>query len=420
MPRAHRSDYWDAASAFQSEPDVRLTPEWLDTTVQFSAVGYVVEDLRGSIPGLVFRSKMGEAEWLLEISAGQDRLEYRRLGGWPELNIEEAERKAGDLWRKIHGVPGSGQIKVRTLLQLYQTHKLAAMKSGASTWRSLSTALETLDERPLASLTPSDVSDLLDALRIDAPIHANRALAYVRACFAWAVDLGIMSRNPAGLVPPPVVEVKRDRTPSLAEIAEIWKAAAQLGYPFGPAIRLLIVTGALREEIAGLRLDHLSMVDGRMRRGLGWRLSHDDTEASVVVPRLGELEVQRAFEGRPDKKSALLFSGTGKTPISGWSRAKRRLDGLIQADRMARLGPDADPLPAWRLNDLRRSFEQTLADRFNVYQTVIECCLGRTSKVTSEMDRAWATTDDILWVMDEALEQWAELLRSIIESDVPD
>jgi hypothetical protein len=49
----------------------------------------------------------------------------------------------------------------------------------------------------------------------------------------------------------------------------------------------------------------------------------------------------------------LIFTTTGKTPISGFSRAKTALD-----DAMARLGAKVAP---WRLHDLRRTGVSTLA-----------------------------------------------------------
>jgi hypothetical protein len=395
---------------------VQLTPEVLDNYVLAESQGYSLEDLRGSVPGLVFRSKRGKAEWVLKVTTEQGNVEYCRLGGWPDLDIDQAEQRARKVWRDIHGVPGSGQITVEALLQLYQRHKLAGMKSGASTWRSLSATVKPLSERPLASVTSSDIGDQLDVLRADAPIHANRAHAYVRACFAWAVDLGLTRFNPATLIQAPVPEVKRERAPSLSEIAEIWDAAGRLGYPFGPAIRLLIITGAQREEIAQFSLDQLSRgPDGRMRRTLDWRLADSGELATALVPRLGEVEVQNAFERRPHG-SVMLFSGSGKTAASGWSKAKRRLDGLVQADRVARLGPDAEPMPPWRLNDFRRSFEQELTERLHIYPTVIECCLGRTSRLTTELEQAWARSDHMLGEMDEALEKWADLLQTAIRS----
>jgi integrase len=60
------------------------------------------------------------------------------------------------------------------------------------------------------------------------------------------------------------------------------------------------------------------------------------------------LRTMPRIEGRD-----LIFTTTGKTPISGFSRAKTALD-----DAMARLGAKVAP---WRLHDFRRTGVSTLA-----------------------------------------------------------
>ena len=45
----------------------------------------------------------------------------------------------------------------------------------------------------------------------------------------------------------------RERTLSDAEIPIFWETADTVGYPFGPFIKLLLLTGFRRNEIAGLQ-----------------------------------------------------------------------------------------------------------------------------------------------------------------------
>ena len=47
-------------------------------------------------------------------------------------------------------------------------------------------------------------------------------------------------------------ETRRERVLNDDEIAAIWQAAGEIGYPFGHAVQMLILTGARREEIFGL------------------------------------------------------------------------------------------------------------------------------------------------------------------------
>ena len=50
-------------------------------------------------------------------------------------------------------------------------------------------------------------------------------------------------------LPKPGAETKRDRVLSDVELKAVWHSVVELGWPFGPAIQLLILTGARRGEI---------------------------------------------------------------------------------------------------------------------------------------------------------------------------
>jgi integrase len=98
--------------------------------------------------------------------------------------------------------------------------------------------------RPIASITKRDVIELLDFI-VDSgrPVHANRVLSYVHRMFRWALGREIVLINPATAVERPTAECERERVLSDEELARVWRGAEQLGYPFGPAIQLLITTG---------------------------------------------------------------------------------------------------------------------------------------------------------------------------------
>jgi hypothetical protein len=73
---------------------------------------------------------------------------------------------------------------------------------------------------------------------------------------------------------------------------------------------------------------------------------------------------------------------TGKTPISGWSRAKEKLEELMLARLASKKQPeDADDkieLKPWRIYDLRRT-AATGMERLDIKQQVVEALLGHTA-----------------------------------------
>ena len=50
----------------------------------------------------------------------------------------------------------------------------------------------------------------------------------------------------------------RARVLSDAEVRALWKACDEIGFPFGPVVKLLLLTGQRRREVAGMRWSELS------------------------------------------------------------------------------------------------------------------------------------------------------------------
>ena len=66
------------------------------------------------------------------------------------------------------------------------------------------------------------------------------------------------ARNPFAALPIDKSIAKRERVLSDPEIAEIWRAAADATAPYGSIIRLLILTGQRRGEVAGMAWNEIS------------------------------------------------------------------------------------------------------------------------------------------------------------------
>ena len=61
-----------------------------------------------------------------------------------------------------------------------------------------------------------------------------------------------------------------------AELAAVWRACDALGWPFGPLVRLLVVTAQRRDEVA-----HMAWPDLDLERRL-WTLPRELTKADRV------------------------------------------------------------------------------------------------------------------------------------------
>ncbi len=86
-----------------------------------------------------------------------------------------------------------------------------------------------------------------------APIAANRLLSLISKIFAWALDEEIIQASPAVRLKRPAEEQERERSLTDEEIRKLWPAFTALGYPFGHALKFLLVTGQRRGEVAGMK-----------------------------------------------------------------------------------------------------------------------------------------------------------------------
>ena len=94
----------------------------------------------------------------------------------------------------------------------------------------------------------------------DGPTEARARAMYsvLSKMFAWLVQHRRVTANPCASVHRPETPKARDRVLTSAEIAQFWRAAETVGEPYAGPLRLLLLTGCRRNEVAGMRWEELS------------------------------------------------------------------------------------------------------------------------------------------------------------------
>lgn len=225
---------------------------------------------------------------------------------------------------------------------------------------------------PLTAIEDADVVELLETLGERGPSAALKGYKALRQVFAYAVDKERRhfpaGKNPMAGIKPPAKMGKRERTLTDAELRLVWLAAGGLGWPFGPIVRLLILTGQRRDEVAGMSWAEIDkearqwlLPGARSKNGLPNLVPLSDQAMSIVADLPVIKAVRETGDKRPDPR--LLFTTTGETAVSGFSKVKARLDASM-LDLMKREATDAgageDELAAlsvepFTLHDLRRT-----------------------------------------------------------------
>ncbi|MFT8245769.1 tyrosine-type recombinase/integrase [Roseomonas sp. BN140053] len=296
-----------------------------------------------------------------------------RLGKVAQGLNPKAERektKAEDTRRRAEEAQAKQEARytLETLIEEWARLHLSGRRPSyaAEAQRALRNAFASHLVYAASSLSRSDVVGVLDALAAagKAPI-ASRTLAYGRACYGWAVKRGRLGVNPFADLP--VIAggaPSRDRVLTDAELGALWRAAGTLGFPFRPVVRLLLLTAARREEVAGMGWSELSADLST------WTLPKERAKngrAHVVhLPEAAraELRLVPRIDGRD-----LVFTVTGKTPPSGFSKAKLALMTAMKREAGDSKSPSPAPatkraapaLPEWRYHDFRRTAVTWLA-----------------------------------------------------------
>lgn len=266
-------------------------------------------------------------------------------------------------------------------------------------------ALPVLADKPLPDITAQDVSAVLRPLR-NKPASRSKMFAVLRRLFRWSKSEGdLITPSPMADMETPAPPPSRKRVLKDWELALVWDAAASLGYPFGPMVRLLIVTGQRRKEVSDLPWQELDRSESQ------WSLPEErakNGEATNVPLSLLAMEELDGIAERKNKanwpRSGFVFTTTGKSPVSGYSRAKSRLDKLVTEAN------GGTALDDWTLHDLRRTLAtgmQRLGVRFEVTEAILNHKSGSRSGVAGVYQlHEWSDEKRA------ALDAWANHIRS--------
>ena len=121
---------------------------------------------------------------------------------------------------------------------------------------------------PIGSITSADVVEAVEAIvERGSPVAASRFRAWLSKLFSFAVRSQLRSDNPAKAVENPVdpKSIQRDRRLDDRELGLVWRAAEALGYPFGPAVQILALTGQRRTEVLEATWDEFDFRSGLWR-----------------------------------------------------------------------------------------------------------------------------------------------------------
>jgi integrase len=264
-------------------------------------------------------------------------------------------------------------------------------------------------DKPVAEIDGHDVFALIEdvrhrgipgrARRVEGTTDALAQVFHARlsSFFGWLQSRRRIETNPVAGVAAPDGPEARDRVLTDAEVVKLWRATDEVGEPFGAIFKLLTLTGARLNEIAQMRWAELSE-DGTTIHLPAERVKNKRAHDVPLSPLAQSIIADVARIAG----SAFVFTLTGRTPVSGFSKAKKRLDAEMN-------------IAPWRTHDIRRSVAsglQRLGVPLPVTEKILNHASGSFGGIVGVYQRHDYETERRV-----ALERWADHISSIITGE---
>jgi integrase len=290
-------------------------------------------------------------------------------------------------------------LTLGVLIDRWETGHLAGKRPryAAEAPRALRFAFKKHLAAPATDLTPKAVKATLNAIVDDGKKATARLTgAYGRACYGWAIGKDLLVENPfAGLKLAAVAS--RERVLSDEELVAVWGGTKGPG-PFNAIVRMLILTGQRREEVAGMTWREIAPDLS------AWTIPASRTKNGVahIVPLSPQAQTiirSTHHTTMADGEPEFVFRGRAGG-FNGFSKAKTALD-------------EDSGVADWRLHDLRRTMAtglQKLGVRLEVTEAVLNHVSGSRAGIVGVYQRhEWADEKRA------ALNAWGEHIAAIVE-----
>jgi integrase len=360
------------------------------------------------------------------------KVRWMTLGNYPALTLAEAREKHGKaLAAREKGLkPADAELEAKreareapTIAQLADYYLEHYAKRQKKSWQEDERILKKdvisrLGERKARSIRRRDIVDLVEEIADrGAPVTANRTLAVISRMFNFAVEREMLEATPAAGIKRVHKETGRQRVLSEEEVGNIWNnlPAAQMSEGVRLALKLMLVTGQRRAEVAEAAWDEVDLTAGwwtipatRTKNGLAHRVPLSGL-ALDILKGIKALSGDAPYLFPSPRKSADHASAHApEDPAPGPQTRPITVRALTRAvDRNIRVFEVADFTP----HDLRRTVASHMAG-LGIPRLVISKLLNHVEPgITAVYDRHTYDKEKR-----DALDAWASRLTRITNS----
>jgi integrase len=317
------------------------------------------------VPGLyLIVQPTGVKSWAVRYRVGPRTRKLTLPGRYPVVSLAKARAATRTALESVSegedpaaakqaGTPADDSLTA--YIALYREKHVGTLRSGpaANINRELELMQDACPGRTLRSISKKDLVAVIDKAMKRGPSAAVTAWKVAKAFFAWCEAREDEFASPARSIRKPAKEKSRDRVLDDAELKLTWAAADAVGGAAGALVKLLILSGARRNEMTELARDEITpdaieLPGDRTKNGL----PHTIPITPMIRRVLSELPPEGKF----------VLNGTDR-PFGDHSGAKQKVAPAIRP---------------WRLHDLRRSFASGL-QRLGVAPHIVELAINHRS-----------------------------------------
>ena len=343
-----------------------------------------VELADSDVTGLRARvGKSGAITFVLRKRVG-DKVHNISIGRYgPRFGLADARRKARSLASDLEAGNPPPMLRARSatkaetirgLMPQYLAWK-PELRSAAEKARILNGyVLPEIGDRLADTVTRTEVTRLIDGIAERAPTMARAVHAQLSNFYTWRLERSDrLPANPCKGAGRPAAAPPRERVLSDDELVALWRVVDGEALPWGPAIKLLILTGARRDEVFSAdraEFDTLArewtIPAARAKNGVPHLVPLSDAARAEFMAIAAVEGSEKLFPTRTKARQA-------DAGPSGFSKAMARIRAAVDSQL------ERDKGPHWTLHDIRRTVAtglQRLGVRFEVTEAVLNHVSG--------------------------------------------
>jgi integrase len=357
-----------------------------------------------SLPGFGVRLRGQSKRWVVQYRFSRNQ-RRESLGDVRKVTLEDARRIARNRFAQVElgtdpaadrarakARAAAAKLTLAVVAERYLVGKKRRPNTEQAVKRYFTMHWALLRDTPIGDIKRAEIAALLQEMtKANGAVAAARARAHLSALFTWAMKEGLCESNPVVATNNPAEGIKpRDRVLSDAEVRLIWNACGD--EDFSRIVKLLLLTGARRDEIGALQW---AEIDADTMTIPGERTKNHRALALPLPPL--------ALDLLPPVRGARPYVFGIRGPgFRTWSYGKIALDNRIAVVA-------GKPLAPWVLHDLRRTMRTGLG-KIGVAPHVAELVINHVrSGVEAIYDRHRYQPE-----IKAALAAWADHLIAIV------